>query len=682
MTVQDQCMSVEVAESKRNSDSTMGSEGTSEKPVEGNKKKEGKEQVAMNNITSIEMETGKKEDGDESDSDCAATETQPLKDRDEEGGVEDLDGDDSPDVFTKDCDSTSGKKGLWDKRCMTVGVVVLVLIVCGAIAAILMHRFTAREYHELQFASYYSDHMVLQRAPSRAVLWGYSSITDDNITITLQLKADSVNTVYKTSVHATDGNPVWRVVLDPVSDPGPFVITVTIDNQPGSTLQLTDVLFGDVWMCAGQSNMQYPVSMLSNSSAELANLEQFSTVRLFVVGSHKSPFSNYDLQKIQLPWSIPSKETLMGSYVPQGQFSSHFSALCWLYGKQLQQRLHYPIGLIEATYSSSNIDEWAPLNVLEDCGVAAGSTSAVWNAMVSPLLHLSLYGVIWYQGESDALALSRNYNCTFVKMVTSWRQKLYDGTNGATDLTFPFGFVQLGANRPGDHLTYGYTDIRWRQTANYGFVPNPHLQKVFMAVAMDLPDLNSTHRRQANVHTQKMKHTPFVTCSIHPRFKRVVASRLVKGALSVAYRQRNVTFAGPTPTKYAAFKHNHTLLLHLDSTQVDVRDKNGFEVCCSDDVNLFCPSSFIKTSYAPGREWVAAPVVAHSGHMVVLSWAACAANQHMVGLRYAWRETPCRYNQCAIYDATSSLPMPPYIHLGLLDTGITMILPRTQLNIL
>ena len=78
MTVQDQCMSGEVAESKRNSDSTGGSEGTSERPVEGSKK-EGEEQVAMNNITSIEMETGKKEDGDESDSDCAAAETQPLK---------------------------------------------------------------------------------------------------------------------------------------------------------------------------------------------------------------------------------------------------------------------------------------------------------------------------------------------------------------------------------------------------------------------------------------------------------------------------------------------------------------------------------------------------------------------------------------------------------------------------
>ena len=58
--------------------------------------------------------------------------------------MEDLDCDDSPDVFTKDCDSTAGKKGLWDKRCMTVGVVVLALIVCGAIAAILMHRFTGK----------------------------------------------------------------------------------------------------------------------------------------------------------------------------------------------------------------------------------------------------------------------------------------------------------------------------------------------------------------------------------------------------------------------------------------------------------------------------------------------------------------------------------------------------------
>ena len=70
--------------------------------------------------------------------------------------------------------------------------------------------------------------------------------------------------------YAADGNPVWRVVLDPVSDPGPFVITVTIDNQPGSTLQLTDVLFGDVWMCAGQSNMQYPVSMVSVQTVQHA----------------------------------------------------------------------------------------------------------------------------------------------------------------------------------------------------------------------------------------------------------------------------------------------------------------------------------------------------------------------------------------------------------------------------
>ena len=78
MTVQEHCSSGDAAESKTNSDSTMGSEGTGERPVEGNQK-EGEEPVAMHNITSIEMETGKKEDVDESDSDCAAAETQPLK---------------------------------------------------------------------------------------------------------------------------------------------------------------------------------------------------------------------------------------------------------------------------------------------------------------------------------------------------------------------------------------------------------------------------------------------------------------------------------------------------------------------------------------------------------------------------------------------------------------------------
>ena len=66
-----------------------------------------------------------------------------------------------------------------------------------------MFCLSAREYIELRFASYYQDHMVLQRAPSRAVLWGTSTIIENNITITLQLKGEHIDKVYKTSVRAT-----------------------------------------------------------------------------------------------------------------------------------------------------------------------------------------------------------------------------------------------------------------------------------------------------------------------------------------------------------------------------------------------------------------------------------------------------------------------------------------------
>ena len=71
----------------------------------------------------------------------------------------------------------------------------------------------------------------------------------------------------------------------------------------------------------------------------------------------------------------------------------------------------------------------------------------VYNAMLHPLLSYSLYGAIWYQGETDALQLSGRltgrYNCTFVNMITDLRRTLYENTMGSTNINFPFGFVQV-----------------------------------------------------------------------------------------------------------------------------------------------------------------------------------------------------------------------------------------------
>lgn len=105
------------------------------------------------------------------------------------------------------------------------------------------------------FASYYGNHMVLQRGPQRANVWGYSPHLGERVTVTV---ADhSVSTTVVTG-HVTKGG-VWQVKLPAIINPGPYVITA---SSHSGTIQLHDVLFGDVWICSGQSNMQVSVSQV------------------------------------------------------------------------------------------------------------------------------------------------------------------------------------------------------------------------------------------------------------------------------------------------------------------------------------------------------------------------------------------------------------------------------------
>ena len=69
--------------------------------------------------------------------------------------------------------------------------------------------------------------------------------------------------------------------------------------------------------------------------------------------------------------------------------------------------------------------------------------SLLWNAMIYPLLNTTIYGVIWYQGEKNAVYRTNIYNCTFPAMINGWRKEWFSGTSGATNLSFPFGFVQV-----------------------------------------------------------------------------------------------------------------------------------------------------------------------------------------------------------------------------------------------
>lgn len=488
------------------------------------------------------------------------------------------------------------------------------------------------------FASYYGDRMVLQKEPLQAIIWGYA-VRSGYI---LEL---SMTPGLKYSTHVVP-NPsgrggIWAVKLPPIKETGPYNITVTYVD---GTLHLTDVLFGDVWLCSGQSNMQFTLDMAFNATEELEDSKNYPNIRLFTVALTQSQKPATDLLGIEEKWSIPNKDTV--GHKPW----SYFSAVCWLYGKYLYKKLNYPIGLISSTWGGTPIEAWSSADALAQCNVKDYSQdermahSVLWNAMIHPLVNMTIYGAIWYQGEANA-GSPDNYKCLFTAMIGDWRNKFYDGTNQATNQMFPFGFVQLAPYRNDSSIIKGWPDIRWQQTADIGYVPNYILKKVFMAVAMDLPDFKSPYG------------------SVHPRDKQDVAKRLVIGGLAIGYGIETEKYSMPHFTAFYIDIGYFSLRIEYDNSTsiLDIRSNDGFEVCCSTNNQSRCDGT--------DSIWMTAPLIQHDQHSITMSYKGNCSRKYVMGIRYEWRESPCLSKQCAVYNANNGLPAPPVIELGLFGSA-------------
>ncbi|NXV91974.1 SIAE acetylesterase, partial [Calonectris borealis] len=523
------------------------------------------------------------------------------------------------------------------------------------------------------FASYYGDHMVLQKEPAGAVVWGYG---EPGAAVTVALSGDGGLVVMKKTVQVKGPSGTWTTVLDPMDQGGPYALMAA---QGLENVTLRDIYFGDVWLCSGQSNMAMTVLQIANASQELAAAARYPYVRVFAAAPARSDVELEDLERIDLPWSVPTAENL-----GPGNFT-YFSAVCWLVGRYLYEALRYPVGLVEAAWGGTPIEAWSSRRALRACGLPedAGSfraglvfciplspalsssisphqhlsgpqtPSVLWNAMIHPLLNMTLRGVAWYQGEANAFLHTDRYNCTFPALITDWRRAFHAGSAGQTEPLLPFGFVQLSTYRrqsPDD----SFARLRWHQTADLGVVPNARMPGTFMAVAMDLCDERSPYGRRVPAGgvegaATKLSDTNPVSLlflgSIHPRDKQNVAHRLHLGARAVAYGEKDLVFQGPYPTR--AVLEVTRGLLNLTYSQEVVRrqrDTRAFEVCCSGQ-----PSPC---------GWLPAPVVAVESRTVTLALAGCGTL--VLGLRYAWAEWPCEYESCALYN-TRGLPAPPFL---------------------
>jgi hypothetical protein len=137
---------------------------------------------------------------------------------------------------------------------------------------------------------------------------------------------------------------VWRQRLPP-TDASETRYTITASSSSGKTQSLTDVLFGDVYICGGQSNMDFGITLMENYTQELAlaNNSRFSTIRLFTVGvKTQSPGVPLNwLHTLQQPWT-----TLNATTLARGGDWGGFSAVCWVFGRTVHDGLQNKVTML------------------------------------------------------------------------------------------------------------------------------------------------------------------------------------------------------------------------------------------------------------------------------------------------------------------------------------------------
>ena len=301
----------------------------------------------------------------------------------------------------------------------------------------------------LRFHSLFMPGMVLQREVPNTV-WGFDLLgsLDTELSCTTTSGTMSYHKLASTSSTTREG--VWEVEVPPQEGGTVCTLQATTATE---FLVLTDVLFGDVWLCSGQSNMELTMANIINSTEEIAASAAFTTIRYMVVGHAVAEAADPDADvMVEQGWADPTDATSL----------ANMSAVCFLYARSLQAlwaaegREVVPLGLVAASWGGTPVEAWTPPHTLATCGVeeVPGCTPnyphhcpvRLYNAMVLPLTRAALTGFLWYQGEANRVNNRDDYACTFPGMIDAWREAF--SATSATPSDAAFGFVQLASWRP------------------------------------------------------------------------------------------------------------------------------------------------------------------------------------------------------------------------------------------
>ncbi|HSC55053.1 MAG TPA: sialate O-acetylesterase [Phnomibacter sp.] len=352
--------------------------------------------------------------------------------------------------------------------------------------------------------------MVLQRNQAVPV-WGNAKAGD----------AVTVNFHQQTKKAIADQRGNWKLFLDKMpASSTPSDLTVAAGAQ---TIVLKNILVGEVWLCSGQSNMEYPMRKLIKTKMpdgvtdwpinEVAQANN-SNLRIFLSERKKM---NPDAW--HRGWSVAADSAL-----------NTFSAVGYFFAKKLQEELKVPVGIISASIPGSRIEPWMPVEAFtalpffqqqtDSTHKIDGDPGKFYTTMIEPIIPFALKGFLWYQGESNCFLNERlQYAYKMKALMEYWRKQWGGGDN------MPFYYVQIAP--------FAYSKSS-DSVKHYTSESLPEFWEV-QQLALALPNTGMANIIDLNTSPS----------NLHPVNKWDVGKRLAFCALNKTYGFRDITPMGP-----------------------------------------------------------------------------------------------------------------------------------------
>lgn len=419
---------------------------------------------------------------------------------------------------------------------------------------------------DVSLPNIFGEHMVLQRSQKNKV-WGKAAAGEE---VTVSIASQS----HKAKAGA-DG--AWSVMLDSLEVGEPLTLTVKGKNE----IKFGDVLVGEVWICSGQSNMQWSVNSSNDADLERATAKhpKLRMINFPNIGVQEPIWTHPNSQ-----WQVASPETV-----------GNWSAVGYFFARQLQRTLDVPVGMINNAWGGSACEAWVNRDLLTktpsmrplmerwilaekafaDLSAKTDLTedqkkqlagmqnqmrgnsrpANIYNGVLSSHIGYGIRGAIWYQGESNA-GRAYQYRDLFPLMIQNWRDEWGQGD-------FPFYWVQL-ADFLGEKPEPG--DSSWAELREAQTMTMKRLKNTGEAVIIDIGEGKD----------------------IHPKNKVDVGRRLARWALAETYKVPGI--AARSPLYKSMEKSGNKIVLTFDNVTAapnawrpfDVNEPRGFAIAGAD----------------------------------------------------------------------------------------------------